>query len=161
MRIPLVAWIFQGIPECLGMTALLLSLDTKPLNWRIIGAIGFLQAVIAFVVRMLPFTPGVHVFILPISMALLAARIGRVNPDKALIITVIITIFIASWEMVMYSSLHYLKIITFKETITSSYLRIILGLPQVVLLFLSALFLQKRKNRRKLWGDRGLAAEEK
>lgn len=161
MRIPFIAWVFQGIPECLGIAALLLSLDAKPLNWRMIGVIGFSQALIVYVMRMLPFTPGVHIFILPISLALLAAKISRIRLDKALIYSVIISILIASWEMVMYAVLNYMRIMTFQEANASLYLRVIFGLPQVILLLLSAFYLQKRKTGRKLWGDSDFAVQDK
>lgn len=161
MRIPFIAWVFQGIPECLGIAALLLSLDAKPLNWRMIGVIGFLQAMIAFVIRMLPFTPGVHIFILPISMALLTSKIGRIRLDKALIYAVIVSVLVAFWEMILYSALDYLEIISFQETNESMFLRIMAGTPQVVLLFLSSFYLQKRKTGMKLWRNRDFAIHDK
>lgn len=145
MRIPFIAWIFQGIPECIGIAALILSLEGTPFNWRTIGLIGFLQAVIAYVVRLLPFTPGAHVFLLPISLALLASFFVQIRLDKALIYAVIITVFITCWEILMHLIVGFLGIGTLQEINTDNLLRIIVSTPQVIMLFITAFYLQRKR----------------
>lgn len=145
MRIPVLVWIFQGIPECIGITALIMSLDAKPFNLRIIGGIGIVQALVAYILRAIPLTPGVHVFLLPISMALLAAKVGRVRLDKALIYAVIVSVIIAIWEILFHLTLDLTGIINLPFKNHNSFLRIILGMPQVVLLFVISIIVNKTK----------------
>lgn len=161
MKIPFLAWIFQGIPECIGIAALFLSLDAKPLNWRIFGMIGFLQAIVAYVIRLMPFTPGVHIFILPISVALLGAKLGRVRLDRALIYAVTIAVMLSFWEITIFYLSKSLGIIDFPLNMNNLLIRIIIGMPQVILLFLTAFFIQKRKLGDKLLKSTPFALHDK
>ena len=58
MRIPLLAWVLQSIPESIGIAAIAVSLEYGRLYWRPILIIGLIQAVLAYFVRLLPLLLG-------------------------------------------------------------------------------------------------------
>lgn len=145
MEVPFMAWVFQGIPESIGTAAVVISLGLHKLHWKLIIIIGLIQAVLMYTVRLLPLTFGVHTVILIISLSLLSTWIAKIDLRKAIIYSNISIMILAITEFIFVFSISslglYSENIIFGDTLT----RIFVGMPHVIVLFLTAMFFSKKK----------------
>lgn len=79
MGILLTARPLWEVPECMAVTALVYSLGLKELPLAKVIIIGLLQAMFAYLIRLLPLTPGVNIFIEILVLALLFVWIAGLD----------------------------------------------------------------------------------
>ena len=94
MKIPLLQWLLQGIPESLAIVYLAIALaGQKPETWKIL-LLGIIDAVIIYLIRLLPLTFGVHSILQILVIAFLLHLFFKVSFGKSLFsaLTVIITL---------------------------------------------------------------------
>ncbi|MDX9871250.1 MAG: hypothetical protein RBT41_02380 [Clostridia bacterium] len=144
-QIPLLAWIFQTIPECIATASLAMSIATNEFYWNKIWKIGLAQAIITYLIRLLPFTPGVHVIILAATLGVLCIHIGKIEMKRALTFSAITMAVLVLAEFVSVYSLMSLGLTNFEEMSQNIYLRIIYGCPHIIIVFLIALLFVKKK----------------
>lgn len=142
-KIPLLAWVLQVIPEGIMITALALSLGSRPLVWKKALKIGFVFAVIIYFIRFLPFTPGVHVIVLAAILGVLCIFLGKVEMKRAMVYSAISMAALVLAEFVSVYSMMSFGITNFEEMNQNTYLRILFGYPHVVILFLITLLFNK------------------
>jgi len=143
MRIPFMALIFQGVPEQIAVVTLIFVIAKVPIRWKEVVSIGAGFALIAYILRLLPITFGVHTVILlglqfiillefckkPISTSLLASLVGF------LALILLETFFLSSFMYLFHISI---------ETLTTNVLtRILLTWPQVIVLLMLAYIINK------------------
>lgn len=146
MKIPLLVWLLQGVPESLALATFVMSNEKRKLQWNIILTIGLIQAVISYIVRLLPFTPGVHTMILMTTLSVLSIWIGKIEMKKAVKINIIVVAFLIIFEAVFFNLMIYLKIVSYEALSSDQIVRILFGTPQTILILLAAYFI-RRKNR--------------
>lgn len=149
MEIPLPVWFLQGIPECLGSAAFVFSLGTGQLYWKPVFSVGLIQAVLAYTIRLLPITPGVHVLVLVASLAILSHGIGRIGLKKSLVYSVFAVVIIIVCETVGLSLLNIALGVEWEDFVKNLRLRIFIGQIQVLVLFIMAVFFWKRPLKRR------------
>lgn len=145
MRIPFAAWLLQGIPETIGAVALIMAMGTRQLPWKTILQIGLIQAVSAYLIRLLPFTPGVHVIVITSTMAVLVYWLGKLGIKKAVIFSAIVCVIITIFEFLFFNLVSVLGIVTFSDILEDVTKRIIFTYPQVIGLFLLAFLFGRGK----------------
>lgn len=144
MEVPFIAWVFQGIPESIGTAAVVISLSTRELRWRSIIIIGFIYAVLMYTMRLLPLTFGVHTVILIICLSLLSAWIAEIDLRKAIIYANIAVIILAVTEFLFVYLILSIGGYSLDTILSNPFKRILVGLPQVIVLFLVAVIYSKR-----------------
>lgn len=147
MPTPFIAWLFQGIPETIALAALVVSMSTRELPWEKIVKIGVLQAIVSYVVRLLPFTPGVHVLVNITVLGVLAIYLGKIDMKKALVFSAVSMAILILIEFTVANFLVTFGVFTLEELTYGNLPRIILGYPHtIVLLVLAVFFARKRIN---------------
>jgi len=147
MQIPFLAWLLQGIPESIAVAAFVFSMDLGVFSWNKVLKVGFIQAIVIYVVRLLPFTPGVHVLVLITSLALVSMFVGRFDFKKAASYSAIIISFVVIFEVVFFGLLS--GYISFKDMNENVWMRILFTYPQVIAVFLLAVLVRKQGLNRK------------
>ncbi len=138
MRIPLLAWVFQGIPESIGLAALVFSMCAKEFEWKYVIRIGLIQAVLCYFIRLMPFSPYSHVFILLTTQAVLFSVFTDIDIRVTYICCAIAVFILLCYEGVFLHLFDMTGVLTLEETVYNATKRIITGIPQVMLLFLTA-----------------------
>ena len=145
MPIPFVAWLFQGIPECIAVAAVVFSLGTERLHWRTVTLVGIFQALIIYLIRLLPLSTYIHVIVAVVTLACLCAKYGKFDIELSCIYSLIALLAVLFFEFGFMYLADYFQIITYDQFLFDVGLRILVGLPQVVALFLLALFISHSK----------------
>ena len=146
VRVPLLAWIFQVIPESIALAALVMSLGTRDLPWGKIFKIGFVYAIAVYIVRIMPFTPGVHVIVLAATLGVICIYLGGLEMKRGMVYSAIGMALLVITEMVCVYTIISLKIFTMEQMMIESVIsRIIGGTPHYVLLFIYALIVKKKR----------------
>lgn len=146
MQIPFLAWLIQGIPETIASVALIMVISTGKLPWKTVLKIGLIQAVTAYLVRLLPFTPGVHSIVLLSTMSLYLTWLAQVKFPIAVISSFITVALIIIFELGFYYGLSLAGVGSFNELLNSKvWLRILVGYPQILFLFVLVWFFNRQK----------------
>lgn len=147
LKIPFLIWLFQGIPEAIALTALVISLTTDRLMWKTILIAGFGQALVIYIIRLMPLTPGIHVIIHIITLAIIVTIVSGFEFKEVLIYSLFATFSLMLIEMMFLLEFYdpnSLYFGVFKEYV---YIHIIKGLPQVIIMlclaFINTLFKKK------------------
>lgn|GEM_PF-498792 len=146
MEIPFLAWLLQGIPECVGCAAIIFSISFKELAWKKIIITGLIQAVFIYIIRLLPLTPYSHTFLVIPVIAFTVSFLTGMDIRLTHIYSVLAMLFLLVAEGGIFSLLNSFKIITFEKFINDTTTRIIYGTPQNILLFAMAWLIHYMKN---------------
>lgn len=148
LKMPWITFLFQGLPETIASTALCFALLKRPFKWSLIIKIGVLYGITAYLVRLLPISYGVHTIILIIILATLLVHFTKCELTKAFTTSMINSIILALGEVVFAETLLYILKISFEEAYANKWLWTLLGIPQVIMLFILAFiinYLNKNK----------------
>ena len=138
MQLPVLAWLLQGVPECLACTALVMIIVTGRLQWEKIIIIGLCLAVLVYLVRLLPITYGVHTILSTILLAVLVTKIGKARFIRSLAGALFAVFVIAITESFSHWLIFGNGVVTQEDMASSVYYGIVMGLPQIVTLSLLA-----------------------
>jgi len=149
MEIPILVAIFQSIPECIALVFLTLVLLKVKLNWGIILILGILQTFATFSIRLLPFLEfGVHTVILLLVLTVLVMCVSKQKflmvAPMALLSFAVMLVF----EYIIFRIFIFMTGITIWELLEDQLLRIVLGAPQWILLFLVGFIIQHFRNKK-------------
>ncbi len=145
MQIPFLSWLLQGIPECIATATMVLVLSKVPVSGKVI-MIGLLQAVTVYLVRLLPLTPGVHIIIVIFALAFFTSQMADIPFHKTILYSCITTVFLTVWEITFFALFKYSNLVSLDQIKNNPLLRALTGLPQVIVLFLTAWVLHKKVN---------------
>ena len=143
MRIPLLSLLIQGIPEQTAVLTLAFVIARIPLKWNRILLTGIFLAFCAYVVRLFPILFGIHTILLlcvhfMILTCLTKGDVGLSFIASSLSILVLV-IFEVSCMSLFMRSFGFTPETLFNDLA----IRIVVGEPQVLLLFISAFLLNK------------------
>lgn len=139
----LLALIFQGIPEMIALTTFAFVLAKADLNWRIICASGVVMGVIAFVIRLLPVTFGVHTIVLIFLLIIIIHQFAKVEIIKTVVSVFLSFVVLVLLETVTHVTLFSVLEFSMETVMNSEMLMILVGIPQIVLLFLISFVIKK------------------
>ncbi len=137
--------LFQGIPEEIGIVTLAYAIAGIPFRWKELIPMGTLLALIAYVVRAQSLPFGTHTIVLIFVLFIFITLIGKKDVSIALIASIISIMSIIVFEVISVSLLtSFLKVPS--ETIFIDPIRrIVFTEPQVILLFLTAFIIRRKR----------------
>jgi hypothetical protein len=144
VKIPFLAWLLQGIPESIALASVAIALATGTLPRDKIMKIGLLQALSAYIIRLVPFTPGVHVLLLITTLAFFLIWICQANLKISVITSAITLCVLLVFEVLFTTAVFNLGIVNPNDLIQNTILRIVVGYPQIIFLFFLAFLINKR-----------------
>ena len=150
MQIPFLAWLLQGIPESIAVATFVFCMSINKLSWSNVLKVGLFQAIVIYVVRLMPFTPGVHVLVLITTLALVSMYVGGLEFKKAAAYSAIIISFLVIFEFVFFGLIS--GYISFDEMKQNVWMRIMYTYPQVIAVFLLSYLVWKKGLNRKFDG---------
>lgn len=147
MKIPVLALLLQGIPECIALYTLAFVIAKIPLEWRKIIILGIFAAFISYVIRLFPITFGVHSIILIGLQFLVLIQIGRttiLTSLKSSLISFLVLVLLETSFIVLIAPLFGINLEMFSHSVK---IRIFTTLPQVFILFILAFIIHNRSNK--------------
>jgi len=150
MKIPLMALILQGIPEQIAVVTLAYVISKISIDWRKISIIGILLALSSYVLRLFPVTFGIHTIMLIAILFIFLIKINQTNLNLALVASLISFLALIITETICLSILMPLLNITPADIISNNVVRILISLPQVLVMFLLSYFLYSVRTAKKV-----------
>lgn len=144
MKIPFLAWLLQGIPESVALAAVAVALASGTLPRKKIVRIGLCQAASAYIIRLIPFTPGVHVLLLITTLAFFSIWICGQNLKVSVIASAIAICLLLVFEASLHTALFTLGIVDPNDIMHNTFFRIMIGYPQIVFLLAVSFLINKR-----------------
>ena len=145
MQIPVLAWVFQTIPESIALAALVMSLGTRDLPWKVILKIAIIYAITIYIVRLMPFTPGVHVIVLAAALGIISILCGGLEMRRGMVFSAIAVAILVLLEFAANYSIVTFGIFTIDEIRESIIPRIVGGYPHTIVLFILAIIVKVRR----------------
>ena len=139
MKLNLLQWLLQGIPECLAVVCLATVLARRKPEIGKIALMGVIDAVIIYFIRLLPLTFGVHTILQIFIVASLLYFFIKTPSGKSLFSALLVIVILTVYETVFFTLLLSLASISLEQLTKDILLYIISGWPQVILLFILAL----------------------
>jgi len=148
IKIPFIALILQGIPEQTALISLAFVIARIPLKLNRILWIGIALAFCAYVVRLLPIPFGIHTILLLFILFTIITKECKGDVGFSFIASSLSFLALAIFEFTC-MSLFMLSFGFRPETLLNDLtMRILVGEPHVLLLFISAFLINKLHIRR-------------
>lgn len=143
IKIPLIVLLLQGIPEQIAVVTLAFVIARIPLKWSKVLLIGIVLAFSAYVIRLPPIPFGIHTILLLLILSVFLARLGKIDIGLSFFASLVTFLVLAIFEYSCMSLYMLLFGFTPETLFDDLVVRIVVGEPHVILLFISA-FLLKR-----------------
>lgn len=158
MNIPILALLLQGIPEDIALVTLSFVIARIPLNWKTIVGFGLILAFSAYLVRLTPLPFGLHTILILILLSSMLFKISNGNVSLSLIACMVSFLILCIFELTSVTLLMNVFHLTTTEFYTNEWIRILIGEPEVILLFIFAFLLNRfLAERRK---DHGFSSDK-
>lgn len=140
MQLSLLTFFLQGLPETVAFTILIFAIARIQLRWKIITLIALVQALLAYVLRLLPIPFGVHTVVLSLFWVFYMVKCGKVSVLKGLYSTFFGIALVILYEFLThFFYVGVLGLPLHDPSFKNSVVWIFLGWPHIILLFLTAL----------------------
>jgi len=143
MRIPLLSLLLQGIPEQTGAITLAFVIAGIPLKWKRILLIGTFLALCTYVVRLFPILFDIRVILLLCIHFMILTGLTKGDVGLSFIASASSLLVLVIFEVSCMSLIMFLFGFTPENLFDDLIIRIVVGEPQVLLLFISAFLLNK------------------
>ncbi|SHE59825.1 hypothetical protein SAMN02745218_00563 [Desulfofundulus australicus DSM 11792] len=144
-KMPLIALIFQSIPESILILTLGLTLMGVEIKWQRIIPAAVISSLCSYFVRELPIPYGVHTLIGIIAIAVLVHIFFKTSIPIAICVAMIGIVILATVEMLLCPLLLFLMGKTITEIWESKTLRILLAIPELIVLALITFWCIRKK----------------
>ena len=131
--IRLLTFIFHTIPECTAFSLFVLAFTNKLTQWKKGLALGFLFALVTFLIRFLPIIQGVHTLLLFFAVIFFLYSFIDVKLFSIVKVCFLGFFIVAMGEVISFTILINLFNLTYDQMINSFFWVIILALFQVSL----------------------------
>lgn len=132
----LFSLLFQGIPECIAMVALAFAIAKAHINWKNICILGAVLAISVFLIRLLPMTFGIHTIITIALLIISVNSIAKVDITTSVFSALFSIIILILVETITNNLIFYIFHLSIYDIAENSILATIVGIPQVMILFL-------------------------
>lgn len=143
IRIPLIALLFQGIPEETALVTLAFVIAEIPLKWNRILFIGIFLAFCAYVVRLLPIPFGIHTVSILFILCIIVIWLNKGDVALSFIASSSSMLALVIFEFSCMSLFMLIFGFTPEALLDDLVIRIVVGEPHVLLLFISAFLINK------------------
>ena len=141
--------ILQGLPELTAEVTLAFVIARIPLKWNKIIPIGIVLAFFSYLVRLLSIPFGIHTMFLVILLFIALTWPGKGDFVLSLLASLLTVLALIIFEFVSLSLLMPVFGVTPETLFANPTLRIVIGEPQVLLLFFAAYLLNKYMLKKK------------
>lgn len=148
MSIPLYSLLLQGIPELIAVVTLASIIARIPIKWTSIIPMGIFLALIVYIARLLQIPFGLHTLIIIIVLFLFLFSLNKGDLSLSLIATLMSFLALLIFELVSIVTITIIFKVSKETLFNDPILRIVSGEPQVILLYITALLLSKRRKKR-------------
>lgn len=145
ISIPWLALLLQGIPEQIAVVTLATTIAKLPLKWRELILMGTFLAIIANGIRVLPFPFGTHTIIILLLLFFFLTIKGKADISLSLIASLLTILALIIYELLCLTALAALFAIPKEILVDNQLIRILITEPQVVLLFLTAFLIRRKR----------------
>jgi hypothetical protein len=135
----------QGIPETVSVIALSLALARIPLRWGPIIPAGAVISITGSIIRALPVALGLHTIATLLLCVLFINKATRVSPAKGFITLTASVGILLFLETVIHLFIFNFIGLDLTKIPQDSLLWAVIGLPQAIIVFISALIVSKLK----------------
>ena len=143
IKIPLIALLLQGIPEQTAVITLAFVIAGIPLKWNRVLLIGIVLALCAYVVRQFSIPFGIHTILLLGILFVILTRLSKGDVGLSFIASSSSFLVLVIFEFSCMTLFMHIFGFTPETLFNDVTLRIVVGEPQVLLLFISAFLLNK------------------
>lgn len=143
INIPFVALLVQGIPETVAIVTLAFVIAKIPFVWNKILLIGILLALCVYMIRQFPIPFGIHIFFQIILLFILLTSLGKGDFSLSLLASLLSFLVLTILEFTCLSLLMIVFGVTPEILFANLEIRIVIGEPTVLILFLTAYLLNK------------------
>jgi hypothetical protein len=148
----IILFLLQGIPESLGLISCGLVLARVKLRWGIVLAAALLYTLIIYLIRQLPLTFGLHSAVGILLLAVFMAKATRVTLSISFVCAFASTSILTLLELLIHEFVVKFLHLEVNNMVSDSFLWNIMGIPQALLLIITALLLAKyRKPLEGMW----------
>jgi len=151
IRIPLIALLLQGIPEQTALITLAFVIAGIPLKWSRILLIGISLAFCAYVVRLFPIPFGIHTILLLFILFIILIWLSKGDVALSFIASSSSFLALVIFEFSCMSLFMLIFGFTPEALFDDLVIRIVIGEPHVLLLFISAFLINKLYRARVAW----------
>ncbi|NLW06492.1 MAG: hypothetical protein GX039_00680 [Clostridia bacterium] len=148
MQIPFLAWLLQGLPEAIGIAAVMYSVAGFGLRWRTIVPVGILFGVAFYLIRLLPIAFGVNTllnFLLIVLVFQKATSCRLALAIRSGLAALIIVVVAENLFFILFVSALGLDTEAIYNIL---WLRLLVSWPNVIVLFTVAVIYNSMLNRR-------------
>ena len=143
IKIPLIALLLQGIPEQTAVITLAFVIAGIPLKWNKVLLTGIVLAFCAYVVRLFPIPFGIHTILLLFVLFIILTFITKGDVGLSFIGSSSSILALGIFEYSCMSMFMLIFGFTPETLFNDLNIRILVGEPQVLLLFISAFLINK------------------
>lgn len=143
--IPVLAWIFQGIPESIAIifaSVSFLGVNGKE-KLHFIILFGLVEACFIYLIRTLPVSLGVPTILSVFTITFWSYIISKKSFINCFISASLVIIILLFYEFFFYILMTSIFNLSRDLILSNIMLRAILGLPQVIMLFITGIFVKK------------------
>jgi hypothetical protein len=134
---------FQGLPETTAMTAVVYALTGLRFEWKSIFAIGLLQVITIYLVRLLPITFGIHIFLGIFTLAIYVYMFQKGSFLPVIKSSILTYLMLIVLEKAINTPILHMLNLSAVEACQNLPLWILLGWPQVIVIFVIALLINR------------------
>ncbi|WP_407312588.1 hypothetical protein [Desulfosporosinus sp. SB140] len=150
INIPFIALLLQGIPEQIAVATLAFAIARISFKWKKIFIISTVLAFSAYLARLSQITFEIHTVLLIILLFVILLTLEKVDLSLAFLSSLLSFLTLAVFEYISVSILMPVFKITPEIIVTNFTIRILIGEPHVLLIFLFALILGHVRKRGKI-----------
>lgn len=142
----LLILLVQGIPEQIAIVTLGCAIAKLPFRWKEIALMGVVMALSARIIRSLAFLPfGLHTLVLLLLLFLFLVLRGKTEVSLALIASIGSFFALIIYEVLCVTLMTELTHVSRGTWYTSEFFRILFGYPHIILLFVTAFIVRRRR----------------
>lgn len=139
--------IFQGFPETIAFATFVFVFSNQRLEWKNIIFVSIIQMLTTYLIRMLPMTFGIHTIILIITLAIYVKAVTGVSFSTVLKVSALGMVVLAVVEIIVDLTLFEVLKLSVEQANSNTILWILIGWPQVIVLFLLAWLKESRRKK--------------
>ena len=149
MKLTLIQWLIQGIPECIALVLLGFVLLESRMDIKRALIPGVIQALVLYFLRLFPLPFGIHTMVAIISLSVLLLCFTEGRYSKALLISFFVYLVLGLSELAILPAVSHLIKLPLEVIFEQPLLFALVTLPQVFVLFVLAFFVDHFYNKRK------------
>jgi len=137
--------LLQGIPEEIGIVTLAYAIAGVPFRWKELIPMGIILALTAYVLRLINLPFGTHTIALVVLVFIFLTMKSKKDVSVSLFASLVSYMFLIVFEFISINSFIVVLNIPAEAMFSDSISRILFTEPQVILLFITALLIRRKK----------------